>query len=526
MGLQIVQNMKTSVTVNVNRRLAKTNSRTWQLMSKAWARHSHIHVQVHRELINSVTKPSLLSGLQALTIPDNGLTPLVRYQEKMLRRTGSFRKKSSVVLLEMIMQITPLLGDYHLNVFSLLYNVWVTRGPCYELMLHLLKDKNLKSLYWPMNVAKMLEKYDMPDPLFILESEPIEKVAFKNYVKSRVRNYQMEESEGKILRSSLYRFVYKDDFSYNRKKLHPLVTAATTRRQTAVLKLTVLHLSMEYPNSQNRFRIKVTSDPYCKICKEEGSEKIDSTEHNLFTCVCIQRDEGAAKLRMEILTLIATLKGINPVTFNFIIESDIHQSTLLFLNPSSTGIDKRLRIDINSPYIKLIFLKVQNYVLYVHNCRRQYGVHLEEKQLGRPRKLSRKKRSPYDNSKGLGGLSSGAQTKMKLITDFFKSNNNSESKNCDSQVGSTQRELVALINSGAWNCIGTATGASILTVSAVLTNDFSQTEIFRTAVVRQHVHKSLIKCLLLFWTNFENVNERTCAEFLQGYKSLKEAYKL
>ena len=54
-GLQIVQNMKNSVTVNVNRRLAKTNSRTWQLMSKAWARHSHIHIQVHRELITSVT---------------------------------------------------------------------------------------------------------------------------------------------------------------------------------------------------------------------------------------------------------------------------------------------------------------------------------------------------------------------------------------------------------------------------------------------------------------------------------------
>ena len=88
-------------------------------------------------------------------------------------------------------------------------------------------------------------------------------------------------------------------------------------------------------------------------------------------------------------------------------------------------------------------------------------------------------------------------SKLKLITDFFKSKRESEPKNSDCQIGSTQREMIALINNGAWNCIGTATGSSILTVSGVLTNDFSQTEQFRTAVVRQHVHKSLIKCLLL-----------------------------
>ena len=58
---------------------------------------------------------------------------------------------------------------------------------------------------------------------------------------------------------------------------------------------------------------------------------------------------------------------------------------------------------------------------------------------------------------------------------------------------------MALVNNEAWNCIGTVTGASIFTIHGVWTNDFSSTELFRTAIVRQHVHKSLIKCLLLKW---------------------------
>ena len=228
-------------------------------------------------------------------------------------------------------------------------------------------------------------------------------------------------------------------------------------------------------------------------------EKIDSTEHNLFECVCIESDEIAAKMRAEILLLIATLKGLNPETFKHIVKSDIYQASIIFLNPSSSGIDPRIRIDINSPYIRLIFVKIQNYVLYVHNCRTRYGIHSEEKQLGRPRKLAKKKRSSHDNSKGLDSLSSGAKTKMKLITQFFHPTQNGKAKPMNSQIASTQRELMAMVNNGAWNCIGTVTGASIFTIHGVWTNDFSSTELFRTAIVRQHVHKSLIKCLLLKW---------------------------
>ena len=179
--------------------------------------------------MKSVIKPSLTSGLQALTIVDTGLKPLERFQDKMLRRSCSQRKRSSVIPLEMILQITPLRCDYHLSVLSLLHNIWANPGPCSELLLHLLRDKSLKDLYWPHNVTRILAKYNLPDAEFILTREPVSKLTFKNYVKPRVQAHHSVISEMRILKSNLYRFIFAGDFSFERRKLHPILNAAHSR---------------------------------------------------------------------------------------------------------------------------------------------------------------------------------------------------------------------------------------------------------------------------------------------------------
>merc|ERR1711911_241767 len=199
-----------------------------------------------------------------------------------------------------------------------------------------------------------------------------------------------------------------------------------------------MHLCMEYPNSENRARIGMKKDKFCDICREVGIEVVDSTEHNLFTCECLSGETYAAKQRQEIFTMIATLKGLNPVTLNSVQESDIQQAVLLLLNPTSSGIHPKLRLQIDSPYIKLIFLRIQAYVLTAHNLRLKHGELLEAKQVVRPRKLARKKKSSHDNLGGVGGLSSGSKQKVNLITNFFRSEKTKQNSNVyTSQIGAT-----------------------------------------------------------------------------------------
>ena len=65
------------------------------------------------------------------------------------------------------------------------------------------------------------------------------------------------------------------------------------------LKFSLMHLCMEYPNSENRARIGMKKDKFCDICREVGIEVVDSTEHNLFTCECLRGETYAAKQRQE-----------------------------------------------------------------------------------------------------------------------------------------------------------------------------------------------------------------------------------
>ena len=80
---------------NLNRRLAKTNAKVWLLMSKCWAKNKHIQVTEHSYKKKCITKPMLLSGLQALTITDPSLKPLEQFQDQMIRQIA---KEKGVVL--------------------------------------------------------------------------------------------------------------------------------------------------------------------------------------------------------------------------------------------------------------------------------------------------------------------------------------------------------------------------------------------------------------------------------------------
>ena len=187
-------------------------------------------MKVHCELIRTVVKPSLTSGLQAQTIPDGGLKPLEQFQDKMVRRSCSQRRRSSVIPLEMILNIAPLRSVYHQSVLSLLYNIWVNPGSCSELLMKVLDDKSLKDTYWPHNVTRILNMYNLPGADVILSSEPVTKTCFKVYMRDKILTHYMTISEGRLMRSNLYRFIYKSDFSFNKKKLHPIIAGTHTRR--------------------------------------------------------------------------------------------------------------------------------------------------------------------------------------------------------------------------------------------------------------------------------------------------------
>ena len=188
------------------------------------------------------------------------------------------------------------------------------------------------------------------------------------------------------------------------------------------MKLTLHHLCMEYPNAENLCRIKVKKNKNCEICEDEGVTAVDSTEHNLFSCVCVTRDETAATMRESIYQTISRIKHLNCDRVRQLANSDTQQTTLLFLNPCSAGISDFFRIDFKHENIIFLCKLLQRYVLYVHNLRTRNGGLSGEKPRGRRPTL--RTGSKGRSSQGQRDKRAHAQSKnLKKITEFFKTSN-------------------------------------------------------------------------------------------------------
>ena len=138
------------------------------------------------------------------------------------------------------------------------------------------------------------------------------------------------------------------------------------------MKLNILHLVMEYPNNQNLFKIKVKKSNLCEICEDEGLSAIDSTEHNLFDCVCLSRGESAAVMREKIWRLLSKINDLNVNIVRTISDSDPTQAANVILNCTSSGIDEKLRIHFKNPYVSVFVRLCQQYLLLAHNLRQKH----------------------------------------------------------------------------------------------------------------------------------------------------------
>ena len=159
-GVEIVQDQTQSAVINVRKRVAKTNSRSWTFMNKCWTLDNAVNILVHRELINTIVKPMLITGLQSLTISDNEFKPASHYQDVMIRRVIGQRTYAGTTPLELILQIKPLLGEFHKAILSLFYNLWSVGGPALEFDKGILRDRTLRN-FWIHNVNRILKKLEL-----------------------------------------------------------------------------------------------------------------------------------------------------------------------------------------------------------------------------------------------------------------------------------------------------------------------------------------------------------------------------
>ena len=83
--------------LNVTNRIEKTEKKLFSMKFPTTVSNRNITFNYSAKLHNTFVKPSLTSGLSALTITGKPLTKLINSEKRLIRHMFNFRKKATVL---------------------------------------------------------------------------------------------------------------------------------------------------------------------------------------------------------------------------------------------------------------------------------------------------------------------------------------------------------------------------------------------------------------------------------------------
>ena len=171
--------------------------------------------------------PTMLFGLSALTINKHLQSKLDDRAKSLWRRIFSLSENSTINILIWITGVPYPSTTLKLNVMSLFWNIWQHESPLRQICINFLKNKT-EGFYWIDFVGQICKEYDFPSPLSMLTCDPPSKKAWKKFCREKILQGDNEKLIIDIFRNNYFEYVHPNDFSIDRKRIHPLLFFPTT----------------------------------------------------------------------------------------------------------------------------------------------------------------------------------------------------------------------------------------------------------------------------------------------------------
>ena len=107
LGLIMTENQDQVNILNVTNRIEKTEKKLFSMKFPTTVSNRNITFNYSAKLHNTFVKPSLTSGLSALTITGKPLTKLINSEKRLIRHMFNFRKKATVFTLILTSRYGP-----------------------------------------------------------------------------------------------------------------------------------------------------------------------------------------------------------------------------------------------------------------------------------------------------------------------------------------------------------------------------------------------------------------------------------
>ena len=318
----------------------------FSLLGPAYAFKCLLSPVVQSHLWSTYNLPVLLSGLSALPIRPQQIKSLAVFQNKTFRGFLKLSKTSSTAALYFLLGQLPVEANVHMGVLTLFHNIWANPHiTLHSVVKYILKMCPESSLAWSNHVQILCKKYNLPGPLYLLESGPAwSHERWKVLVKTKITVWFEKELRIKALTNRNLQYLNVQLLGLASRP-HPALLNINSTQDAKKLRPHLQFLTGDFLTGWKKSQDQPGTDPSCKLCLHPE----ETAEHILLTCPKLR--EVKQRLFPELLNRVAKVqpscqilqKHSPPILVQFILDC------------TSINLEENWRIPAHNPNIKDIF---------------------------------------------------------------------------------------------------------------------------------------------------------------------------
>ena len=293
----------TNNTPDVSARIKLGRQTTYALMGAGMHGCNGLSPVISYSMWTTFVIPRILHGLEMLDVRKKDLQALETFQRKTLKHLQGLPQNTATAAVYHLLGAIPVEGLLDQRFLSTFGNILQNENSTeFRLAKRQLLHKDETSYSWFIKMEGILEKYNLPHPLELLENPP-KKEAWKNLYKTNLKNYWTKQQNEEIEEKNSLKYLTtakkpgQPHHIWKSSKSNP----ADTKK--AMIKARLATGTYRLQTDKHRFT-KGQQTPTCKLCQEEQED----TKHFLLKCkqLAPKREPYLRKLKYVMQTQLDT----------------------------------------------------------------------------------------------------------------------------------------------------------------------------------------------------------------------------
>lgn len=355
---------------NIDANIHECRKSLFALLGPAYAYKCLLTPTVQIHLWRTYNLPVLRSGLSALPIRPANMGPINIFYNKILRSFLKLSNSSPVPALYFLLGELPIEARLHMDFLSLFFNIWNNPGnTIHKVVQYLLKMADKSSLTWSAHLRILCLKYNLPDPLQLLQGAEIwQKSDWSLLVTNRVTVFHERSLRELAATNSKMQYLNVQVQGLSGTP-HPALMNIYNMQEVKKLRLHIKFLSGDFLTAE-RQALDNGTNPQCKLCLFPE----ETVEHVLTQCRATADTHG--RLLPELLN---TVLQVQPNCAILSTPIQLQYLTQFLLDCTSLNLPATYRVPAHNPHVFHIFAVSRNWCYAISSARTRLLLKLKKK---------------------------------------------------------------------------------------------------------------------------------------------------